>query len=183
MRRFAAAAVRYVSGRVVPHVPSHGIRLAWYRHVLGWQIGERTTILMGLRIKMAGARSSGQGVAIGAGTVVNENCFIQTTGGVTIGSAVSISTGVWLVTGSHDLADPQFPEQYKPITIHDRAWIGARATIQSGVTIGEGAVVMAGAVVTRDVPPYAIVGGVPARLVGKRPSDLGYTLDYRPLFE
>jgi acetyltransferase-like isoleucine patch superfamily enzyme len=58
-----------------------------------------------------------------------------------------------------------------PIIIEDEAWIGAYAIVMSGVTIGKGAIVAAGAVVTRDVPPYAIVGGNPAKIIKFRFSD------------
>ena len=61
--------------------------------------------------------------------------------------------------------------------IGDWAWLSFRSTILPGVTIGEGAVVAAGAVVTRDVPPYAIVAGIPARVVGERPRELDYDLN------
>jgi maltose O-acetyltransferase len=61
-----------------------------------------------------------------------------------------------------------------PVTIHDHAWISARAIILPCVTIGQGAVVAAGAVVTRDVPEYSIVGGVPAKPIGTRPKNLDY---------
>jgi maltose O-acetyltransferase len=66
------------------------------------------------------------------------------------------------------------------VVIGDHAWIGYRALVLPGVTIGEGGVVAAGAVVTKDVPPYAIVAGNPARVVGQRTRDLTYELDYRP---
>jgi maltose O-acetyltransferase len=131
---------------------------------------------------MGGVRS-GRPVSIGDGSVINEGCFLYTTGGLTIGQAVSVSAGVWLITGTRDMNDPMFADEYKPIIIGDRAWIGARATILAGVTVGEGAVVMAGAVVTRDIPPYAVAGGVPARVVGERSRDLRYRIDHRPLFE
>lgn len=59
-------------------------------------------------------------------------------------------------------------EEYSPIAIGNDVWIGARAIVLDGVTIGDGAIVAAGAVVTKDVPPYAIVGGVPARIIRYR---------------
>ena len=60
---------------------------------------------------------------------------------------------------------------------------GLAPRILPGVTIGEGAVVAAGATVHKAVPPYAIVGGVPAKFIKKRPRDLNYKVDYRRLFE
>jgi acetyltransferase-like isoleucine patch superfamily enzyme len=184
MKKLLAATVKYLTNYLICYIPSHTLRSLWYRRVLGWHIGPRSAILMRQQIQMAGVRSSGRKVAIGKGSVINQGCFLYTTGGLVIGENVSISSGVWLVTGTHDMNDPGFPDSYKPIAIGDYAWIGVRATILAGVIVGEGAVVMAGAVVTRDVPPYAIVGGVPARVVGQR--DLrnpSYELNFHPLFE
>jgi acetyltransferase-like isoleucine patch superfamily enzyme len=133
---------------------------------------------------MAGVRTSGRKVVIGRGTVINYGCLLYTTGGIVIGDQVSISAGVWLVTGTHDINHPQFIDSYKPIVIGNYTWVGMRATVLGGVTIGEGAVVMAGAVVTRDVEPYTVVGGVPARVVTQRKlQNPSYSLDFHPLFE
>jgi acetyltransferase-like isoleucine patch superfamily enzyme len=184
VKQIFTAAIKYITNHVIGHIPSHIIRRAWYRRVLGWRIGPKATILMGQHIQMAGIRSSGMKVSIGRGTVINHGCLLYTTGGLLIGENVSISSGVWLVTGTHDMNDPLFPDSYKPIIIGNHAWLGMRATILAGVTIGEGAVVMAGAVVTRDVPPYAVVGGVPAKLVTQRKlNNPAYELDFCPLFE
>jgi acetyltransferase-like isoleucine patch superfamily enzyme len=65
----------------------------------------------------------------------------------------------------------------------DHAWIGARAIILPGVTVGEGAVVSAGSVVSRDVPPYTIVAGNPAEVIGQRTRDLRYRTRYFPFFD
>jgi acetyltransferase-like isoleucine patch superfamily enzyme len=184
MKRVLRALINYATNHLINAIPSFTIRHFWYRRVLGWRIGPKAAILMGQQVQMAGLRSSGKNVSIGAGTVINHGCFLYATGGLIIGDHVSISRGVWLVTGSHDMNDPAFPDFYKPIAIGNYAWIGVRATILAGVTIGEGAVVMAGAIVTRDVPPYAVVGGVPARVVGQRQLQTpAYTLDFHPLFE
>ena len=184
MKRTLTAIIKYLTNHVINHIPSYTIRHAWYRKVLGWRIGPKASILLGQHVQMAGVRTSGRKVVIGRGTVINYGCLLYTTGGIVIGDQVSISAGVWLVTGTHDINHPQFIDSYEPIVIGNHVWIGMRATVLGGVTIGEGAVVMAGAMVTRDVPPFAVVGGVPARVVGNRElCDPSYSLDFRPLFE
>jgi len=184
IRRVNAALVKYMTNYVVSHVPSYTLRYFWYRHVLGWDIGPGAAILMGQYIQMNGIRTSGRRVSIGSGTVINQKCLIYTPSGLIIGSNVSISAEVALVTGSHDINDPDFISFYRPIVIDDYAWIGTRATILQGVTIGRGAVVMAGAVVTHDVEPFTVVGGVPARpITERRLRDLSYRLMGCPLFE
>jgi acetyltransferase-like isoleucine patch superfamily enzyme len=184
MKEMIAASIKYITNHVIAHIPSHTIRRIWYRRMLGWRIGPGVTILMGQHIQAGSIRQSGKKVSIGRGTVINHGCLLYTTGGLLIGENVSISSGVWLVTGTHDMNDPLFPDSYKPIIMGNHAWIGVRATILAGVTIGEGAVVMAGAVVSRDVPPYAVVGGVPAKFVTRRKLDNpAYELDFCPLFE
>ncbi|HEV2457508.1 MAG TPA: acyltransferase [Ktedonobacterales bacterium] len=168
LRRLSSAVVCYITNHVVGAVPLYRVRHAWYHHVLGWYLGPDAAILMGQDVEMRDVRASGRRVSIDSGTVIDRGCRLSTTGGLVIGRRVYISPGVWLITGSRDLDDPQFSSHFKPIVIDDYAWIGARATILSGVTIGEGAVVMAGALVSRDVAPYTIVGGVPARPIGRR---------------
>ena len=183
MKQIIGALIRYITNHIISHIPSYTLRRGWYRRVLGWRIGEGVFILMGQYVQMAGVRSSGQKVAIGRGTIINRGCLLYATGGLIIGEHVSISAGTWLVTGSHEINHPLFPVEYKPIVIGNHVWVGMRATILPGVTIGEGAVVMAGAMVTRDVPPYAIVGGVPARVVKYREAQpFTYTLSHQ-LFE
>lgn len=183
-KRTIFALVKYMTNHMIGHIPSYLVRHAWYRHVLGWQIGPRASILMGQYIEMGGLRSSRSKVIIGDGSIINRGVLLQTLGGLVIGKNVSVSTGVSLVTGAHDMSDPQFTEVMKPIIIGDYAWIGTNATVLGGVTIGEGAVVCAGAIVRSDVRPYAVVDGVPAKVVGtRRLTNPSYTLNHRPLFE
>jgi len=99
--------------------------------------------------------------------------------GLHVGDNVSISEQVIVFTLDHDPASPDFEERGAPVYIGDRTFVGARAVVLPGVTLGEGAVIGAGAVVTRDVAPFTIVGGVPARPIGQRPQNLVYTLNYR----
>jgi len=82
-----------------------------------------------------------------------------------------------MYTGQHNYNDPYFrptADNVGPISIGDRAWIGPNVTILHGVTIGEGAIIAAGAVVTRNIPPYTLAGGIPAKKIGDRSHDLRY---------
>lgn len=87
---------------------------------------------------------------------------------VYIGHLAVISQGAYLCTASHDIRSKGMTLVTKPIRIGSQAWIAAKAIVLPGVTIGEGAVVGAGAVVSKDVPPWSIAVGNPARVVGKR---------------
>jgi maltose O-acetyltransferase len=113
----------------------------------------------------------GSGVIIGSNCQINENVFIQ---GATIGSFVMIAPNVSILTKGHSFQDTEIPmiqqgdtEELIPV-IEDDVWIGRSAIIMPGVTLGKGSIIGAGAVVTKDVEPYSIVGGVPAKLLRKR---------------
>lgn len=184
MKLFLIALIKYSTNHIIQHIPSHAVRMHWYRRVLGWRIAPQVTIMMGQHVQTTGIRKVGKKVSIGQGTVINWDCMLYVTGGLSIGKQVSISAGTWLVTGSHEMNNPCFPAIFKPIVIEDYVWIGMRATILGGITIGKGAVVMTGAVVTRDVPPYAVVGGVPARVITQRQlREPAYEMYFCPLFE
>jgi maltose O-acetyltransferase len=163
------ALVRYLTNRVIARIPVYAIRHAWYRQVLGMQIGEGSALLMDQYLYIRGrARRGRHGITIGRQTIINQQCCLDGRGWLSIGDYVSVSPGVWILTDSHDMHDPSFREVLAPVSIGNHAWIGSRALILPGVTVGEGAVVAAGAVVTNDVEPYTVVGGVPARPIGTR---------------
>ena len=87
---------------------------------------------------------------------------------VSLGGHVIISQDAFICTASHDVASPQMALVAKPITIRRDSWVASHAIILPGVTIGEGAVVAAGAVVTKDVEPFTVVGGNPAKFIKQR---------------
>jgi maltose O-acetyltransferase len=96
------------------------------------------------------------------------------------GADVSIGPCATILTLGHDPRSPDFADRGGEVRIGDRAWIGYGALVLPGLNIGEGAVVGAGAVATKDVAPYAIVAGNPARVIGERPRDLRYRLHHAP---
>lgn len=87
---------------------------------------------------------------------------------VVFGNDIVVSQDSYICTATHDVMSPSMKLVTKPIIISDQVWIAAKATLLPGVTIGEGAVVGACAVVAKDVPPWSVVAGNPARVVGKR---------------
>lgn len=105
---------------------------------------------------------------IGNFSSVGEKSWIQCQDIVRIGNYVCIGEYVKIITGSHDVASKNFDLQTSSIIIEDNVWIATGAMLLSGVTIGEGAVVAAGAVVTKNVEPWTVVGGNPARFIKKR---------------
>lgn len=108
----------------------------------------------------------GKNIHIGRDVFINSGCHFQDQGGITIGDGAMLGHNVVLATINHDLDPAQDRKNhYAPITIGAHVWVGSNATILPGVTIGEWSVVAAGAVVTRDVPPYTVVGGVPAKTI------------------
>ena len=159
--------LEYMVNSVIPHIPFWSLRRAYLRMV-GMKIGEGSFIMKKNYLINANR------ISVGKHSHINTQCILDGRGGITIGSSVSISHRVNIMTGSHDYKSPNFQGIFKPIVIEDYVWIGVGATILQGVTIGRGAVVCAGTVVTKDVPAYAIVAGVPAKTVGSRPEDLHY---------
>lgn len=114
-------------------------------------------------------------IKIGDWTIVHREATLF--GDLEIGECCLVSKFFFASSGDHDAARPSYirfndalagPSISKPIRIHDDVWVGYNVFIKGGLTIGKGAVIGAGAVVTRDVGPYQIVGGIPAKAIGKR---------------
>lgn len=102
-------------------------------------------------------------------------------GGVKIADNVNISSYVKIITAGHDVRNQEFIGTEAPVVIDTNAWLATGCTVLEGVHIGEGAVVAAGAVVLKDVPPYTVVGGIPAKPISTRVKDLNYTVGLPPI--
>lgn len=126
---------------------------------------------------------SPQRINIGKNCNINKKCVLDGRNGLIIGNNVDIAQEVNIWTEQHDYNDANYKAIGAPVIIEDFVWLASRVTILPGVTIGRGAVVACGAVVTKDVPPLSIVGGIPAKIIGKREDNMNYKLGSRPWFK
>lgn len=147
--------------RWVGHVPSHLFRKFCYR-LAGMKIGRGSTLHMWTNFFQP------KNITIGEDSIIGDHAFLDGRASLTIGSHVDIASQVLIYNSEHDLEKEDFSALEAPVEIGNYVFIGPRAIILPGVKIGKGAVVAAGAVVTKDVPDFAVVGGVPARLIGER---------------
>ncbi len=157
----------------VSTIPSNHLRRFLYK-ILGGEIGPQTVIHFRTEIRRLYC------LKIGKGSIIGDNALLDARNKIIIGENVNLSSNVSIYTEQHDHRDPYFgcsTGNNKSVIIKDRAWIGSNVIILPGVHIGTGAVCCAGSVITKDVEPYAVVAGVPAKQVNSRPTDLRYEFD------
>lgn len=147
--------------RIVGLIPFYFVRKLVYL-AAGVKIGPQSHIHMGAQFFYPA------NVKIGQGTIIGQNAFLDGRERLVIGNHVDIASEVMIYNSKHDINSEDFHAVSAPVEIGDYVFVGPRAIILPGVKVGKGAVVAAGAVVTKDVPPFAIVGGVPAKVIGER---------------
>lgn len=163
--------------KVLSHFPSHFFRNLILRLFFRMDLDNNSVLYSGFTIR------NPKKIKIGRGTVVGYSCELDGRKGITIGENVNISSDVKLYTLQHDYNSYGFDAIGGPIIVNDYAWISVRAIVLPGVVIGEGAVVAAGAVVTKNVDPYTVVGGVPAKKISDRNREIKYSpSDYKLRF-
>ena len=154
----------------VGQLPSCHLR-KWIYKALGARIGKNAVFHFKTEIRRP------TGLVVGTGTIIGDNALLDARNGLVMGNHVCLSSNVSIYTEQHDHRDPLFrctEGRNKRVVLGDRVWIGSNAIVLPGVTIGEGAVCCAGCVVTKDVEPYAVVAGIPAKKVNDRPRNLAY---------
>lgn len=174
LRLIVGSLAAYIYNQGIGILPSRWIRTGYLKAYLG-RLGVGTGVQMGCRFL------NGRRVFLGDRNVINFGCLLDgRKHNINTGNDVSIGPEASILTLGHDPQSANFEDRGGDVIIGDRVWIGYRAMILPGVTIGDGAVVGAGSVVTRNVEPYTIVAGNPARKIGDRYRELDYQLDYRP---
>lgn len=170
VRKYLTGYIRY-SIFQVGLIPSHTIRNFIYRKVYLVNLERNAILYYGSEIRAP------YNLSIGEGSIIGDKSILDARNGIRIGKNVNLSSNVSIWTEQHDYNDANFScnsDKSFGVKLEDRAWIGPNVIILHGVTIGEGAVVAAGAVVTKDVAPFTLVGGIPAKKIGERNKDLSY---------
>jgi acetyltransferase-like isoleucine patch superfamily enzyme len=151
----------------LPHAPVANRFKSRLMSLRGAKIGDRVKLLQGIWVDRF------ESLIIGDDVSIAKDVLILAVGGVEIGDRSMVGPGTKLISAGHVIPKDRKPMRFsgtfsKKITIENDVWICAQAIILPGVRVGQGAIVAAGAVVTKDVPPFAIVGGVPAKVIRMR---------------
>lgn len=154
----------WLLNRFIANFPFPSWRSTYYRIVCGMTIDKTSALYIGAQF--TGDKLNE--IRIGPNCSIAYDSFWVACAPIVLMNDVITGHRVEFYTTDHDPDDPAFLQRSAPIIIQDHAWIGSRAIILKGVTIGRGAVVAAGSVVTKDVEPFAIVGGNPARFIRER---------------
>jgi len=147
--------------RWVGNIPFHSIRKVFYS-LSGVKIGTGSTVHMWANFFQP------KNISIGEDTIIGDHAFLDGRNKLKIGNHVDIASSVMIYNSEHDIISEDFHAIDAPVKIEDYVFIGPRVIILPGVKIGKGAIVSAGAVVTKDVQPFKIVGGIPAKEIGER---------------
>jgi len=163
--------------RWVGHIPFHTCRKFFYK-LAGMKIGRGSVIHMWANFFQP------KNIKIGEGSIIGDRVFLDGRAKLTIGNHVDIASNVLIYNSEHDIEAEDFSAREEPVEIDDYVFIGPRVIILPGVKIGKGAIVAAGAVVSKNVPNFAIAGGVPAKTIGERKNkNLKYKLGRARLFQ
>jgi len=161
---------------VIMRIPFFCIRHIWMKLFLK-HLGKGNAIKRKVEFRIPSR------IYIGNNNCINHNVILDGRGELVIGNNVDIAQDVNIWTAQHDYNDDNYSGITGKVVIDDYVWLASRATVLPGVHIHKGAVVASGAVVTKDVPENAIVGGIPARIIGHRNCNLSYKLGKRIWFE
>ena len=121
-------------------------------------------------------------VKIGKHSVINSGCILDNRRGISIGDNTAIAHNTKIYTLGHNIDSPLFETKGAPVNIGNDCFIFSNVMIMPGVNIGNGAVVLPGSIVTKDVEPFTVVGGVPAKYIKDRVKEVNYTIDYNYWF-
>ena len=172
MKAILSGILMWVTNVLISNFPSKHVR-QWFLSIVGMKMDGPVRFYPGFHIRTP------KQIHIGANVSIGPRVLLDGRMGLNIGHSAVIAYDAIIWTLNHDYNDTFFVGKGAPVNIGPYVWICSRSVILPGVTIGEGAIVATGAVVTKDVPPYTIVGGVPAKIICRR-EEKEYKYGYHP---
>lgn len=173
LKGLLAGGVYFTCNYIVAYIPSWTIRKAIYR-LLGMKIGKYSRIMMRVVVTHPWK------IEIGENSVINEYCYLDGRGGISIANNVNVALYSMLITGTHDHTRRDFNYYTQPIVIEDDVWIAARSVVLNGCVLRRGVLLSAGAVLppgtkTKECIIYA---GVPAKGIKRREVELPLVIEH-----
>jgi maltose O-acetyltransferase len=176
--KFGSALRLYLYNAFFSKIPFATLRLPIVRCYL--RLGKQSNVCV--NVKILNKHLDRNHIQIGNNCIINPDCLLDGRAAkIIIHDNVDIARGSWIFTLEHDPHSDYHGTKQGDVIIEEHVWVASRVTILPGVRIGRGSVIASGAVVTKDVPPLSIVGGVPAKVIGKRESKLLYENNFFPL--
>lgn len=160
-KSFVKGFLWWMTNSVMCQCPSKHLRRGWLK-LMGMKINGKAIFFEGYHIR------NPKGITIEDGVSIGPKVLLDGRKGLHIGKSAVIAYEAIIWTLNHDYNDINFCGKGAPVEIGEYAWICSRSIILPGIKIGKGAVVASGAIVTKNVPDYAIVAGIPAKVVGQR---------------
>lgn len=170
MLEYKSGFASWLTNEFINHFPSHRLR-NWFLRAIGVKMSKDVRFYTGFHIR------NPKGIIIGKGVNIGPGVLLDGRKGLRIGENATIAYEAIIWTLNHDYNDIHFCGKGDSVFIGKFSWICSRSIILPGIRIGDGAVVASGAIVTKDVPEYAIVAGIPAKIIGYRQKndyDYGY---------
>lgn len=148
----------------------------YYFRLFGIQIGKKSTIHRHSKFFHVGK------FKMGNNSTINFGCYLDNRRGIVIGNNVGIAHNTKIYTLGHDFNSADFKTKGESVIIEDDVFVFSNCLIMPGVKLHEGSIVLSGSVVTKDVAPFTVVGGNPAKKIKERNEEVDYTQKYRYLF-
>ncbi|SFA42249.1 Hexapeptide repeat of succinyl-transferase [Pedobacter suwonensis] len=169
----------YLFNAFFTKIPFNFLRMFFVRRYI--TVGKNSFVSM--NVKLLNLQLSKSQICIGDNCIINPGVLLDgRIDKIIIGNNVDISRDVYIYTAQHDPHSDNHEVKTGNVIIEDHVWVASRVTILPNVTLGRGCVIACGAIVTKDVKSLAIAGGIPAKQIGDRKSNLSYTINYQPPF-
>lgn len=169
----------YLFNSFITRIPFNFIRMFFVKKYM--VVGKNSFVSM--NVKLLNIQIKKDQIVIGDNCMINPGVLLDgRLGRIIIHNNVDIARDTYIYTAQHDPHSDYHQVKFGDVIIEEHVWVASRVTILPNVTLGRGCVIACGSVVTKNVLTKEIAGGIPAKKIGERKSNLLYTINYQPYF-